>query len=117
MTDRQYSAEQIGKNIRQLREGKGWSQDVFAEKMGATKSAVSFWERGETIPRMPKIERMAQLFGVTVTEILTEPRKGGTLTADEIALLGNYRKLNAEGKAMVMNAVRVMALSEEYREK
>lgn len=112
-----YSAITIGKNIKELREGKGWSQDVFADKVGTTKSAVSFWERGQTTPRMPKIEKMAELFGVSVTEILTEVREDNRfLRGSEVALIANYRKLNAEGRAMVDKAVYVLAHSEEYAE-
>ena len=111
-----YSAEQVGKSIRALRESKGWSQDVLAEKLGTTKSAVSFWERGETMPRTAKIQKMAQLFDVTVTELLTgEKRSKGTLTGDEVALVANFRKLNDEGRAMVLKAVYVLSQSEEYR--
>jgi len=104
-------------NIKMLRERRGWSQYQLAEKMGVTQTSISQYESGETTPRMPKIEKLASLFGVTVPELLTEINDSdSTLRRDEIALVANYRKLNEEGRKMVLHAVYVLAHSEEYAE-
>lgn len=104
-------------NIRELRTKRGWSQGTLADKLGVTKSTVSMWENGKTVPSSDKLPMLASLFGVTVTELLTKPiaeNDTSTLRGDEVALLANYRKLNSEGKAIVQKAVRVLAESGEY---
>ena len=110
-----YSAQNFARNLRTLRERRDWSQSKIAEMLGITPSAVNQWEAGKAIQRMPKLELLASIFGVSVTELLTELKDdNSTLRYEEVALIGNFRKLNAEGRAMVLKAVSVLAASDEY---
>lgn len=40
----------IGKNIKEVREEKGWTQEELAEKIGYERSIVAKWERGSMKP-------------------------------------------------------------------
>ena len=51
---------------------KGISQVQLAEKLGVTEAAVSFWCKGTKTPRMDKIQAIAELFGVSITDLVTE---------------------------------------------
>jgi transcriptional regulator with XRE-family HTH domain len=55
---------QMGKEIRALRESKGWSQAELAARMGVTRNAVSLWESDSNRPALPKIMQMIRLFNV-----------------------------------------------------
>ncbi len=55
----------IGDNIKYLRVSHGLSQADLGKIAGVTDKAVSTWEKGDKIPRMGAIERMASYFGVT----------------------------------------------------
>ncbi|MET8776148.1 helix-turn-helix transcriptional regulator [Nocardia sp. NPDC050713] len=52
-------AYQLGRTIRQMREGRGWSQTTLAQAAGMTQSAVARFEAGGTIPSLPVLERLA----------------------------------------------------------
>ena len=60
----------LGENIRKYRERAGLDQVQLADKLGRTNGAVSQWESGRSTPRMPMIHKMADLFGVTVSELM-----------------------------------------------
>jgi len=60
----------IGKNIAILRKQHNMSQGALAEKLFVTPQAVSRWERSETQPDVDTIKKIAQIFGVTVEEVV-----------------------------------------------
>ena len=65
----------IGENIRRLRESHGMSQVQFAEIARVSDKAVSTWENNLKTPRMGAIQRLADHFGITKSDIIEEPRQ------------------------------------------
>ena len=55
-----------------LRTEKGLSQEELAEQMGVSRQSVSKWETGQSVPDLDKIIKLADLFGVTVDELVRE---------------------------------------------
>lgn len=67
----------LGMMIASLRKEKGMTQLELAEKMGVTDKAVSKWERDLSCPDVSTIPKLAELFGVSVDELMqvkTEPK-------------------------------------------
>lgn len=62
----------LAKEIRKHRENMGLTQLDLAKKIGVTEKAVSSWEVGRSIPRMGKIQLMAELFDVKPSALLDE---------------------------------------------
>ena len=56
--------------IAAMRKEQGMTQLELAEKMGVTDKAVSKWERDLSFPDVNSIPRLAEIFGVTVDEIM-----------------------------------------------
>ena len=52
----------LGDKIRQLRKGKGISQEVLAQYLGVSFQAVSKWETGTTLPDVTLIPAIASFF-------------------------------------------------------
>ena len=57
------------KTIRQLREGRGWTQLELANLLGVTPATVYTWERGKNEPRASQFRRLAELFEVSMDDI------------------------------------------------
>ena len=57
-------------NLRNARKGKGLSQKELAEKLYLSTQAVSKWERGEALPDIYHVCRIAQVLGVSVDRLL-----------------------------------------------
>lgn len=64
---------QLGANIAAFRKHNGLTQAGLAEKLNYSDKAVSKWERGESMPDVLTLVQLAELFGITVNELLTDP--------------------------------------------
>lgn len=63
----------IGSNIAAYRKSFGLTQAGLAERLNYTDKAVSKWERGESVPDVQTLVQLADQFGVTVNDLLTDP--------------------------------------------
>lgn len=62
----------LGEKILSLRTARDMSQDDLAEKLEVSRQSVSKWETGQSTPDLDKIIRLADLFGVSVDELVRE---------------------------------------------
>lgn len=60
--------------LRELREAAGLSQRQLARMIGQDSSNVSFWERTSRLPRVDLIVPIAKALGVSVEELLGQPK-------------------------------------------
>lgn len=64
---------QLGANIASYRKRARMTQAALAEKINFSDKAVSKWERGESIPDLPTIVQLAEVFDITVNDLLVDP--------------------------------------------
>ncbi len=62
----------LASRIAAERKRSGFTQAGLAEKLGYSDKSISKWERGDGIPDVFCLKRMADLFGVTMDALLTE---------------------------------------------
>ena len=62
--------QSFGAMIAAMRKEQGMTQLELAEKMGVTDKAVSKWERDLSFPDVNSLPRLAEIFDVTVDEIM-----------------------------------------------
>lgn len=79
----------LGENIRRNRERMGLDQGQLAKMVDRTNGAVSQWESNSVVPRMPTIHKLADLFGVPVSELLGERQVVGTSAFVPMRTLGS----------------------------
>ena len=72
MTDEKLK-KQIGTNIANLRKRQGLTQAGLGDKLNYSDKAVSKWERGESAPDVLTLVSIAELFKVTVDDLLRDP--------------------------------------------
>lgn len=60
----------LGRNVRALREERGWSQEDYADRSGIHRTYVSAIERGHRNPTIEVVERLARPFEVGAAELL-----------------------------------------------
>lgn len=61
---------EFGNYLFELRRKKGMTQQELADELGVTNKAVSNWETGETFPETKQLIPLADIFGVSVDDLL-----------------------------------------------
>ena len=86
----------IGMNIKRLRLAKGLTQEQLAELLTISTAAVSKWEAKNTYPDITMLFPLAEIFGVTVDELLGYDEAKSKADVDKI--LAEYQRLNVDGR-------------------
>jgi len=88
-----------GDYIREARQGRGWNQSELAERVSASTTTVSNWERGITKPGLDDINALCSALGLSADVLLG--KLGVTLTPPAEARLpraGSGSEEDAVGK-------------------
>lgn len=62
----------LAEKILELRSAHGLSQGDLAERLEVSRQSVSKWETGQSVPDLDKIIKLADLFGISVDELVRE---------------------------------------------
>lgn len=60
----------LADNIKTIRRNKGYSQEELAERIHVTRQTVSKWENGQSVPDADLLKAMAEVLGVSVSELI-----------------------------------------------
>ncbi len=67
--------ENLAKNLIALRKSENLTQAELAEIINYSDKAVSKWERGESVPDLYVLKRLADFYGVKIDTLIAEPKK------------------------------------------
>ena len=62
----------IGERIRKLRLDRNWSQADLAAAVDESKSSVSRWEEGTSLPELDQLIHLSMLFEISLSDLLGE---------------------------------------------
>ena len=62
----------VASNLIKLRQGAGMTQAELGERLNYSDKTVSKWERGESIPDAYVLLRLAEIYGLTVDDLLRD---------------------------------------------
>ena len=74
----------LADNIKRLRTNADLTQAKLAEMVGVTRATVTQWETGRSQPRMGAIEKLAEVFGVSLAALVSD----NTLPANSFPVKG-----------------------------
>lgn len=60
----------LNENIKMLRKQKGYSQEQLADKLNVVRQTISKWEKGYSVPDADMLEDIADIFEVSVSDLL-----------------------------------------------
>ena len=86
---------EIAERLAARRKMAGLSQEALAEKLGVSRQAVSKWERSESSPDTDNLIALAQLYGVSLDELLYVD----DAIADDVAFEAADRAAGRQGAA------------------
>ena len=97
---------EFGEILRRIRKERNLSLDALAEKVGTSKQVISRYEKGERIPKISAVQKLANALGVSVYELAGESAKPVTpdmvrdITADEYWAWREDLRRNPEKRTM-----------------
>jgi hypothetical protein len=68
-------------NLRRLIDVSGKTQKEIADAIGVSQQIMNVWARGKAIPRMGKIQKLADFFGIEKSELIDEQTEKPSLPA------------------------------------
>jgi transcriptional regulator with XRE-family HTH domain len=69
-TRRRQWADAVGAAVRRLRQKRGLSQEAFADRCEVHRTFVSLLERGERLPALDSLEKLARGLGMHADELV-----------------------------------------------
>lgn len=93
----------VGRNIRELRKKKGWSQEKLGECIGRSKSSISQYECGKDDMLITILGEMAEGLGVPMTRLVRE--KDDKLLSVKERLIDLILETSDEKTLMICNSV------------
>ena len=63
----------LSETLKSLRKKKGYSQEEAASRLNVVRQTISKWEKGLSVPDAEMLTRLAELYEVTVGELLGAP--------------------------------------------
>ena len=107
----------MAENIeRQLQKAKK-TQREMCKALDFKENTVSDWLNAKTYPRIDKIEMMANFFGCKKSELIESHfcRHSNNLSVVELALLSDFRSLNAGGQGKAAEYVNDLTGNPKYK--
>ena len=98
----------FSENIKNLRNEHHLTQEQLGKIAGVTDRAVSTWEKGKAFPRIGAIERMAQHFGISKSEIIEDRDIRLAMYWDQL------KKLDDVDLARIGERIDIMLEDEKY---
>ena len=109
--------ETFAKNLSYLIDKHGIEQKELAEIVGVAPSTFNAWVKAKKYPRIDKIERLANYFGILKSDLIEEKENNSptitlSLTKNAIAVVNLLRRIPEDKQKMVLQMIQVALNSE-----
>lgn len=89
-------------NLSSLRKFHKMNQETLAEKLGISRQTLSKWETGEALPDIEKAKQLAEIFDVSVDELLSfDSNRFGLMTPPKGKHLFGVVKIGEKGQIII----------------
>ncbi len=96
----------IGAFLKELRKEKGLTQEQLAEQLGVSGRTISRWETGNNMPDISLLTEIADLFSVSITELIDGERKNGEMKDETKEIAGRMADYADSEKAVMIRNIR-----------
>jgi len=101
----EYDKMIFARNLNYYLDKSGRKQTDIADYLGVSKSTVSDWCKGNMVPRMGKIEKLANYFGILKSDLIEE-KKPATNDELERELISLFRLVPEESRPLVLSMIK-----------
>lgn len=111
---------ELCENIRTYRKGLNLSQEELGKMLFVSRQTISMWEKGQTVPTIDNLTRLAEIFSVSVDELLRDERKPQSeqsgecysfhFSDDEIREIQRYQKKRVYTSTVIFAVLMILLL-------
>src|SRR5690625_3538497 len=101
--------ELVGFRIKNIRQNLGMTQEEFGNLFDATRSNVSKWERGSSLPNKERLKQIAKIGDMTVEELLYEDIN--TKISVDTELLENFKNYVSSKSRVLEQEIKLLTPS------
>lgn len=94
----------FGNYLYELRINAGLSQGELAQELGVTSKAISKWENGKSKPTTDKLNKLANIFSVSVEDLLNKKEEEGFVEITKIVITGGPCGGKSTAMSWIQNA-------------
>lgn len=91
-----------------MREARGWTEYQLAEKAGLPQSTISSWYRKKLTPSIPSLEKICNVFGISLSQLFWEGDSPVTLTENQKSLLESWSHLSTDQQEALLNFLKTI---------
>ena len=108
--------KKIGKFLKELRKEKGITQEEFAEMLNVSGRTVSRWETGTNMPDISLLVDIAEIFDVSIPEIINGERKSEIMekeVKETVLSLSDYAEAinkKIKGRLLVLTVIAIVGM-------
>ena len=108
--------KKIGKFLKELRKEKGITQEEFAEMLNVSGRTVSRWETGTNMPDISLLVDIAEIFDVSISEIINGERKSEIMekeVKETVLSLSDYAEAinkKIKGRLLVLTVIAIVGM-------
>lgn len=112
--------------IQSIRVHAGLSRKEFANKIGASQAAVTYWESGQRQPRLDQLEKIAEAFDINMwdmcafyesdksKQVISKQQRTQHRNREEQEFIERYELLNELGRKQAANLLDMLTKVPEY---
>lgn len=107
----------VQEKIRLVREAKGWTQEDVAEKLKMSVNGYGDIERGDSDIKLSKLQKIADLFSIKLSELIELNEKGVLILANE--QINSHWNINSNtvDSQQLQNELEKSQLLNQYKDK
>jgi transcriptional regulator with XRE-family HTH domain len=100
----------VGGFLKELRKGKGITQEQFAEALGVSGRTVSRWETGNNMPDISILVDIADFYDVSIPEIINGERKSEIMEEQERKVADSMADYATAEKEKIFKEMRIQSI-------
>lgn len=100
----------FGENLKTLRKNKSITQEELAARLNVVRQTVSKWEKGQSVPDAEMLVKLAEVFGVPVSQLLgsrIEPDAQSDALAEQLARINTQLVIKNRRAKRIWTAIAV----------
>ena len=100
-------------NLKNLMKNRGVTQMDLMNALNIPSATISTWVNGQRMPKMSKVQMLAEYFNVDPMDLIQEKQPLPGLSTDDEHVLSQYRRLSTYQQMLIKKIIKTMVEDDE----